>query len=120
MHEHILGTFEVWLEDVASSSSAAGPVEREASIDMPLLGLLRRNPFLLRDNLRLDNVELAIAESRHSRTLAAAAWSTRLASGSGPILPGLPGWPSGLGCTLSRARALPGRRVGPVGPRAER
>ena len=62
MHEHILGTFEVWLEDVASSPSVRGPVDPEAKIELPLLGLLRRNPFLLRDNLNLDDVELAIAE----------------------------------------------------------
>src|SRR5262249_37063893 len=62
MHEHILGTFEVWLEDVANSPSVPGPVDPDASVDMPLLGLLRRNPFLLSDNLRLDDAELAIAE----------------------------------------------------------
>ena len=62
MHEHILGTFEVWLEEAASSPSVPGPVNPEARVDMPLLGLLRRNPFLLRDNLRLDDTELAIAE----------------------------------------------------------
>ena len=62
MHEHILSTFEVWFEDAASSPSVPGPVDPEARVDMPLLGLLRRNPFLLRDNLRLDDTELAIAE----------------------------------------------------------
>lgn len=55
MHEHILGTFEVWFEDVAGSPSVPGPVDSEARVDMPLLGLLRRNPFLLRDNLRLND-----------------------------------------------------------------
>ena len=64
MHEHILGTFEVWLEDVESSPSVPGPVDPEAKVVMPLLGTLRRNPFLLRDNLILDDVELAIAEVR--------------------------------------------------------
>jgi phosphotriesterase-related protein len=62
MHEHILATFEVWFEEVASSPSVPGPVDSEANVDMPLLGMLRRNPFLLRDNLRLDDAELAIAE----------------------------------------------------------
>ena len=62
MHEHILGTFEVWLEDPADSPSVPGPVDPDARVDMPLLGLLRRNPFLLRDNMRLDDTELAIAE----------------------------------------------------------
>ena len=62
MHEHILGTFEVWLEDAADSPSVPGPVDPDARVDMSLLGLLRRNPFLLRDNMRLDDTELAIAE----------------------------------------------------------
>src|SRR5215469_6959346 len=55
MHEHILSTFEVWFEDAASSPSVPGPVDAEARVDMPLL-------CLLRDNLRLDDTELAIAE----------------------------------------------------------
>ena len=62
MHEHILGTFEVWLEDVAGSPSVRGPIDPEAKVELPLLGLLRRNPFLIRDNLVLDDVDLAIAE----------------------------------------------------------
>jgi phosphotriesterase-related protein len=62
MHEHILGTFEVWLEDAAGSPSVRDSIDPEAKVEMPLLGLLRRNPFLIRDNLVLDDVELAIEE----------------------------------------------------------
>ncbi len=62
MHEHVLSTFMVWLEDLEGSPSVPGPVDPEAKVAMPLLGTLHRNPFLLRDNLILDDVDLAIAE----------------------------------------------------------
>lgn len=62
MHEHILSTFEVWLEDLESSPSVPGPVDREAPVSLELVGILRRNPFLIRDNLLLDDVDLAVKE----------------------------------------------------------
>ena len=62
MHEHILSTFEVWLEDLESSPSVRGPLDGEAPVSLEVVGILRRNPFLIRDNLLLDDVDLAIEE----------------------------------------------------------
>jgi phosphotriesterase-related protein len=65
MHEHVFGDFSVWLEDVRDTPSIAIPLDPDTKVEMSLLGLLHRNPVLLRDNLRVgDDEELAIAEVR--------------------------------------------------------
>lgn len=62
MHEHVLGTFEVWLEDAADSPSVNVAIDANTKVDISLLGTLHRNPLLLRDNLKLEDVDLAIKE----------------------------------------------------------
>jgi phosphotriesterase-related protein len=65
-HEHLLiDTRCYWQPPVEASRRriAEGPVE------ITNLGFLRRNLFFVRDNLLLDDVELAIAEAMEFRTL---------------------------------------------------
>jgi phosphotriesterase-related protein len=65
MHEHIFGDFSVWLEDVKDTPSVAIPLDPDTKVEMSLLGVIHRNPVLLRDNLRVgDDEELAVEEVR--------------------------------------------------------
>src|SRR5579884_889631 len=60
-HEHLLADSLVWRTPPADEEEAAWadrPVARE------MLGLLRRNPLFSRDNLLLDDEDLAVAELR--------------------------------------------------------
>lgn len=63
MHEHIFGDFSVWLEDVKDTPSLKIDLDPDAKVDMSLLGVIHRNPVLLRDNLRIgDDEQLAVEE----------------------------------------------------------
>src|SRR5438105_2141203 len=66
MHEHIFGDFTVWLEDPKDTSSLASvSVDQDAKVQMSLLGIIHRNPVLIRDNLRVgDDEQLALEEVR--------------------------------------------------------
>lgn len=64
MHEHIFGDFTVWQEDPKQTASLAGVgVDPSAPVDMNILGVIHRNPVVIRDNLRIgDDEALALAE----------------------------------------------------------
>ena len=66
MHEHIFGDFTVWQEDPEQTASLAGvAVDPDALVDMSILGIIHRNPVVIRDNLRIgDDEALALAEVR--------------------------------------------------------
>jgi phosphotriesterase-related protein len=66
MHEHIFGDFTVWQEDPGQTASLATvAVEPDAPVDMSMLGIIHRNPVVIRDNLRIgDDEALALAEVR--------------------------------------------------------
>ncbi len=66
MHEHIFGDFTVWQEDPKQTASLAGvAVDSNAPVDMSILGIIHRNPVVIRDNLRIgDDEALALAEVR--------------------------------------------------------
>jgi phosphotriesterase-related protein len=66
MHEHIFGEFTVWLEDPKDTPSLASvPIDQDAKVEMSLLGVIHRNPVLIRDNLRVgDDRSLALEEVR--------------------------------------------------------
>src|SRR5262245_14521556 len=61
MHEHLFIDLSVWFEEPTSPEEAALIDE---PVQLSLLGKLRRSPFsTTRHNLRLDEVELALAEA---------------------------------------------------------
>ena len=64
MHEHIFGDFTVWQEDPKQTASLASvAVDPNAPVDMSILGIIHRNPVVIRDNLRIgDDEALALAE----------------------------------------------------------
>lgn len=64
MHEHIFGDFTVWQEDPKQTASLATvAVDPGAPVDMSILGIIHRNPVVIRDNLRIgDDEALALAE----------------------------------------------------------
>jgi phosphotriesterase-related protein len=63
-HEHLLISLLVWwLEPEAASEKAAA----FQPVSMSNLGRLRRNPHAVRDNLVMDDVDLAIAEALRFR-----------------------------------------------------
>jgi len=64
MHEHVFGDFTVWLENPEETPSlAAVPVDPNAEVEMGILGIIHRNPVVIRDNLRVgDDEELAVTE----------------------------------------------------------
>ena len=66
MHEHIFGDFTVWQEDPKETASlAAVAVDPNARVEMGILGVIHRNPVVIRDNLRIgDDENLALAEVR--------------------------------------------------------
>jgi phosphotriesterase-related protein len=66
MHEHIFGDFTVWQEDPEETASLAGvAVDPNARVEMAILGVIHRNPVVIRDNLRIgDDEGLAQAEVR--------------------------------------------------------
>ena len=66
MHEHIFGDFTVWQEDPKETASlAAVAVDPNARVEMGILGVIHRNPVVIRDNLRIgDDEDLAVAEVR--------------------------------------------------------
>ena len=66
MHEHIFGDFTVWQEDPKETASlAAVAVDPNARVEMGILGVIHRNPVVIRDNLRIgDDEDLALAEVR--------------------------------------------------------
>jgi phosphotriesterase-related protein len=66
MHEHVLINMECYWQpprEVSLRTIAEGPVE------MTKLGILRRNPLLIRDNVMLTDLDLAIDELREFRML---------------------------------------------------
>src|SRR5829696_8896247 len=65
-HEHLLVDTTCYYQPAeAASARALG----EGHVEMANLGRLRRNLFLVRDNLVLDDVELAIEEAQEFRKL---------------------------------------------------
>ena len=66
MHEHIFGDFTVWQEHPKQTASLASvAVDPNARVDMGILGVIHRNPVVIRDNLRIgDDEALALAEVR--------------------------------------------------------
>ena len=66
MHEHIFGDFTVWQEDPQQTASLAGvAVDPGAPVEMGILGIIHRNPVVIRDNLRIgDDEAIALAEVR--------------------------------------------------------
>ena len=66
MHEHIFGDFTVWQEDPGQTASLTGAaVDPSARVEMGILGIIHRNPVVIRDNLRIgDDGALALAEVR--------------------------------------------------------
>lgn len=80
-HEHIFIDAQVWFYQ--------DPDPRRAAIaDLPVamehLGLLHRNPMLSRDNLRLDDPDLAVRELRHFKEAGGGA-VVELSHGKEPI-----------------------------------
>lgn len=59
MHEHLLCDISNYFELPSQATRRKAALEK---VDITNLGLLYRNPFALRDNLILDDVELAIEE----------------------------------------------------------
>lgn len=60
MHEHLFVDLSVWFEEPRTPTQAA---IAERPVEMSLLGRLRRQPFATtRDNLKLDDYGLAVAE----------------------------------------------------------
>lgn len=64
MHEHLLLDID-WPGLWPDASAEPDLVDRPVGIES--LGLLRRDPFVLRDNVRLDDVELAAEEAARFR-----------------------------------------------------
>src|SRR5215469_1656574 len=66
MHEHIFGDFTVWQEDPKQTASLARvAVDASARVEMSILGVIHRNPVVIRDNLRIgDDEALALTEVR--------------------------------------------------------
>ena len=64
MHEHIFGDFTVWQEDPSQTAGLAGvAVDPDAPVGTSILGIIHRNPVVIRDNLRIgDDEALALAE----------------------------------------------------------
>jgi phosphotriesterase-related protein len=55
IHEHILC-------DLTRNHESSGGVEADAKVELATLGIVTNNPSAIKDNLILDNVDLAIAE----------------------------------------------------------
>ncbi len=65
-HEHLLVDTTCYYQPAAEASARA---LGEGPVDITKLGRLRRNLFLVRDNLVLDDVDLAIEEAQEFRKL---------------------------------------------------
>ena len=77
MHEHIFGDFTVWQEDPKETASlAAVAVDPNARVEMGILGVIHRNPVVIRDNLRIgDDETWRWQRSASSPTPEGTAWS---------------------------------------------
>jgi hypothetical protein len=76
MHEHIFGDFTVWQEDPKQTASlAAVAVDPNARVEMGILGVIHRNPVVIRDNLRIGDADER-ANGKRAKP-AQAGWLTR-------------------------------------------
>jgi phosphotriesterase-related protein len=61
MHEHIFIDARVWFQE-ARPDSPSGWIDPDAPVDIAVLGALAQDPMMLRDNLVLDDEDLAVEE----------------------------------------------------------